>query len=228
MAAVLDHVHIGCSSVYTTAYDLMQATRIGHFDAGFVDTITTGQKMMPLGGSVYMEIESIIDPFATSDPNRRPWWYKRAVALKSAVFSGVCLRVNTMDELRELAKRHGGDVRSNTRTPPDGAPFKFWEGPRTAGAHPWESGKPSWCCWENRLYMHPSGQPIVNAPGLVQPTGVAWIELGGTKAQMQAWLGQNPDDLQMKFNGKSAGLYAVGINTDAGLVEIRRPSAAAA
>ena len=228
MAAVLDHVHIGCANVYTTAFDLMQATKMGHFDAGFVDTITTGQKMMPLGGSVYMEIESIIDPFATSDTNRRPWWYKRAVALKSAVFSGVCLRVNTMDELRELAKRHGGDVRSNTRTPPDGAPFKFWEGPRTAGAHPWESGKPSWCCWENRLFMHPSGQPIVNAPGLVQPTGVAWLELGGTKAQMQAWLGQNPDDLQMKFNGKPAGLYAVGINTDAGLVEIRRPPAAAA
>ena len=67
MAAVLDHVHMGCSNVYTTAFDLMQATRIGHCDAGFVDTITTGQKVMPLGGSVYMEIESIIDPFATSD-----------------------------------------------------------------------------------------------------------------------------------------------------------------
>ena len=73
--------------------------------------------------------------------------------------------------------------------------------------------------------MHPSGQPVVNAPGLVQPRGVAWLEMGGTKAQMQRWLGQNPDDLKLKFNGKSPGLYAIGVTTDIGEVEIRRPSA---
>ncbi|HEY1913917.1 MAG TPA: hypothetical protein VGG73_23525, partial [Vicinamibacterales bacterium] len=71
----------------------------------------------------------------------------------------------------------------------------------------------------------PSGQPIVNAPGLVEPGGVAWLEMGGTKAKMQEWLGQNPDDLRIKFNGKSAGLYAIGVSTDAGEVVIRRPSA---
>jgi len=90
---------------------------------------------------------------------------------------------------------------------------------------PWEAGKPTWCCWENRLYAHPSGQPVINAPGLVAPMGVAWIEMGGAKAQMQEWLGQNPDDLNMRFNGKSPGLYAIGVSTDIKEVEIRRPSA---
>ena len=92
-------------------------------------------------------------------------------------------------------------------------------------ADPWEAGKPTWCCWEDRLYMHPSGQPVVNAPGLAEPMGVAWMEMGGTRARMQEWLGHNPDDLHMKFNGKAAGLYAIGVSTDAGEVEIRRPSA---
>jgi hypothetical protein len=229
--AVLDHLHVGCTNIYTTAFDLMKTTRIGHFDAGFVDSITTGQKAVPLGGDggVYMEIEGIVDPFASANPARRPWWHKRAVAARGSIFSGVSLRVNTMEELRDIAKRHGGDVRLNTRTPPDGAQFKFWSAPHSAAmADPSESGKPTWCCWENRLYMHPGGQPIVNAPGLVQPMGVAWLEMGGTRAQMQEWLGQNPDDLKMKFNGKSPGLYAVGVNTDGGLVEIRRPSATGA
>jgi len=45
---------------------------------------------------------------------------------------------------------------------------------------------------------------------------------------MQAWLGQNPDDLQMRFNGKSTGLYAIGVSTDVGEVVIRRPPSAAA
>jgi hypothetical protein len=228
MTAILDHIHIGCANVYTTAFDLTKTTKLGHDDGGFAGNITIGHKSVPLGSGAYIEIESIVDPFATADVAKRPWWYTRAVAVKSPIFSGVCLRVNTMDELGEIAKRHGGTIRPKPtiRTPPEGSPAKFWEAPYASGmADPWETGKPTWCCWEDRLYMHPSGQPVVNAPGLVDPMGVAWMEMGGTKARMQEWLGQNPDDLHMTFNGKSLGLYAIGVSTDAGEVEIRRPSA---
>lgn len=226
MAATLDHIHMGCTNVYTTAFDLMNATKIGHYDGGFTGAIVIGQKTVPLGGGAYIDIESIVDPFATAAAGKRPWWYKRAVAVNSPIFSGVCLRVSTMDELGEVARRHAGTIRTNSRTPPDGPPVKFWEAPQArASSDPWESGKPTWCCWQDRLYMHPSGQPVVNAPGLVQPRGVAWLEMGGTKVQMQQWLGQNPDDLKMKFNGKAPGLYAIGVTTDIGEVEIRRPSA---
>lgn len=224
--AVLDHVHIGCTNVYATAFDLMNATKLGHFDGGFNEAIVVGQKTMPLGGGVFLEIESVVDPFATADASRRPWWHARTVSLKSPVFTGVCLRVNTMDELKEIAKRHGAFASLNVRTPSDGPQVRFWEAPHGPNSrHPWETGKPTWCCWENRLYMHPSGQPVVNAPGLAQPMGVTWIEMGGTKAQMQQWLGQNPDDLKMRFNAKAPGLYAIGIKTDVGDIEIRRPPA---
>jgi len=75
---------MGCANVYTTAFDLTKTTRIGHYDGGFVGNITIGHKTVPLGGSgVYIEIESIVDPFATADVTRRPWWYKRAVAVKN-------------------------------------------------------------------------------------------------------------------------------------------------
>ena len=229
MAAILDHIHIGCANVYTTAFDLTKTTKIGHYDGGFAGNITIGHKTMPLGGKgVYIEIESIVDPFATADVTRRPWWYRRAVAVNSPIFSGVCLRVDTMEELREIAKRHGGTIgpKLHIRTRPDGPQAKFWDAPYApAMADPWETGKPNWCCWEDRLYAHPSGQPVINAPGLVQPMGVAWMEMGGTKARMHEWLGQNPDDLNMKFNGKSPGLYAIGVNTDTGDVVMRRPSA---
>ena len=106
MAAILDHIHMGCANVYTTAFDLTKTTRIGHYDGGFAGNVTIGHKTVPLGGSgVYIEIESIVDPFATADVTRRPWWYKRAVAVKSPIFSGVCLRVDTMDELGEIVIR---------------------------------------------------------------------------------------------------------------------------
>src|ERR1700674_2888059 len=111
MTALLDHIHMGCGNVYTTAFDLTKAAKIGHYDGGFAGNITIGQKTVPLGSGVYIEIESVVDPFATADATKRPWWYKRAVAVKSPIFSGVCLRVNTVDELREIATRHGGAVR---------------------------------------------------------------------------------------------------------------------
>ncbi len=227
MAATLDHINLGCANVYATAFDLMNTTKIGHYDGGFTRDIVVGQRTMPLGGGVYLEIEGIIDAFATADPSRRPWWHARAVSLRSPVFAGVCLRVGTIEELNDIAKRHGGTTRLNVRTPSDGPQVKFWEAPFGTG-DPWQTGKPTWCCWENRLYAHPSGQPVVNAPGLVQPTGVAWMEMGGSKAQMQGWLEQNPDDFRMKFNGKTPGLYAVGITTDVGNIEVRLPAATAA
>ena len=228
MAAILDHVHIGCANVCTTAFDLTKATKIGHYDGGFTGNASIAQKTMPLGGTAYIEIESIVDPFATADAATRPWWYKRAVAVKSAIFSGLCLRVNTMDELREVAKRSGGAVRAkaSTRTPPEGVTVKFWDAPFATGSPDrWKRVSRPGAAGRICLYAHPSGQPVVNAPGLVDPGGVAWLEMGGTKAQMQEWLGQNPDDLRMKLNGKSAGLYAIGVSTDAGEVVIRRPSA---
>ncbi len=76
------------------------------------------------------------------------------------------------------------------------------------------------------MYCHPSGQPTINTPGQVKPMGVEWLEMGGTEAEMEEWLGQPPSTLKMRFNGKSLGLYAIGVKTDtAGIVEIRRPSA---
>jgi len=50
MAAILDHIHIGCANVYTTAFDLMKATGLGHYDGGFAGNITIGHKAVPLGG----------------------------------------------------------------------------------------------------------------------------------------------------------------------------------
>ena len=228
--AVVDHVQIGCVNAYTTAFELMNVTKLGHYDGGFGDTVTVGYKFVPLGDS-YLEIASLVDAFATAEPATRLWWHRRAVAKQSSILSGVSLRVSTMAELNEIAKRHGGGVRKipTTRTPPDGPPVSFWEAPyASATTDPWQAGKPTWCCWENRLYRHPSGQPVVNAPGLIQPIGIAWLEMGGTKAQMQQWLGQNPDDLRMNFNGKAAGLHALSIKTDVGDIVIRRPPATGA
>ena len=108
----------------------------------------------------------------------------------------------------------------------DGPGVKFWSAPAGPNlSNAWETGRPNWYCWEDRLYIHPSGQPVIPAPGLVSVQGVSWLEMGGTQQEMADWLGQHPDTLNMKFNGKSLGLYAVAVMTDVGEVVIRRRSA---
>ena len=227
MAAVLDHIHMGSANIYTSAYNLTKTTGIGHYDGGFMSSVTIGHKAVPLGGQVYIEIESIVDPFAVT-PDKEPWFYKKAVKFGSEIWSGLCLRVDTMEELGEIAKRHGGTIspKAGRRTRPDGPGVKFWSAPSVPGqGSPWEVGKPNWYCWEDRMYCHPSGQPVINTPGLKSPQGLEWLEMGGTEKEMEEWLGQPPSTLKMRFNGKSLGLYAIGVKTDMGLVEIRRPSA---
>jgi hypothetical protein len=228
MAAVLDHIHMGSPNIYTSAHNITQTTRIGHYDGGFMGGVTVGHKAVPLGGSVYIEVESLVDPFSTTDVSKQPWWYRKAVAAKTEIWSGLCLRVNTMEELGEIARRHGGTINPSIgeRTRPDGPGVRFRSAPWGPGVpDAWATGMPNWYCWEDRLYCHPSGQPVIPTPGLVEPQGVAWLEMGGTEQEMEKYLGQPPSTLKMRFNGKSHGLYAVAVKTDMGEVVIRRPSA---
>lgn len=225
--AVLDHIHMGSANVYTSAHAMTQEMKIGHYDGGFMSNITIGHKAFPLGGGVYIEVESVIDPFAVP-PEKEPWFVKKAIEFKTEVFSGLCLRVDTMEELADIARRLGGvvNLKPAQRIRPDGPGVMSFSAPGGPNIpNPWQSGYPNWYCFQNRMYCHPSGQPPINTPGLLNPMGVAWLEIGGTEEAMAKWLGQSPSDFGMRFNGKAPGLYAIGVKTDAGEVVLRRPSA---
>ena len=175
MAAILDHIHMGCANVYTTAFDLTKTTRIGHYDGGFAGNITIGHKTMPLGGSAYIEIESIVDPFATADVAQAAVVVQARGRREVAHLQRrVPAREHRWTSCSEIASAMAAPSvpRSASARRPKGPQVKFWDAPYAAGtADPWETGKPTWCCWEDRLYMHPSGQPVINAPGLVRADG---------------------------------------------------------
>ena len=70
--------------------------------------------------------------------------------------------------------------------------------------------------------MHPSGQPVFNWPGCVEPQGIAWLEVGGTEKEMYDHLGV-PLEPSLLLVDKPQGLYAIGVKTNKGEVVIRRP-----
>ena len=66
---------------------------------------------------------------------------------------------------------------------------------------------------------------MIGTTDLVVPQGITFIEMGGTEKAMTDWLGQPASDFPFKFNGKTPGLYAIGVKSDKGEIVIRRPSA---
>jgi hypothetical protein len=69
--------------------------------------------------------------------------------------------------------------------------------------------------------------PVLPGSGDVTGQGRAWIEIGETRSDFQEWLGDvaSPSDfpLEIRYNGGTPGLYGMGVQTDRGVVEIRRP-----
>jgi hypothetical protein len=75
---------------------------------------------------------------------------------------------------------------------------------------------------------HSSGQPTHPIPHQVQPTGIKWVEVGGTAQEMADWLGgmRYVEMLPLKFNGKSLGVWAVCVGAEEREdIVIRRPAA---
>jgi hypothetical protein len=62
----------------------------------------------------------------------------------------------------------------------------------------------------------------------VRPSGIKWVEVGGTAQELADWLGGNQyvDMLPLKFNGKSLGVWAVCVGAEGrDDIVIRRPPA---
>ena len=57
MAAILDHIHIGCANVYTTAFDLTKATKLGHYDGGFTGNITIDEHRDASKAAVILQVK---------------------------------------------------------------------------------------------------------------------------------------------------------------------------
>ncbi|MFC5520748.1 hypothetical protein [Polaromonas jejuensis] len=74
--------------------------------------------------------------------------------------------------------------------------------------------------------QHVASLPVVPGSGGAKGSGLAWIETGESEETFKELLGDvaSPRNFQfeIRYNGGTAGLYAMGINMRKGLKEIRR------
>jgi len=211
----IDHLSIGVQNLHEGAFRLRHKTGFGDYDGGWFPPHGIAVRMMPTGDDTYIEIESNTD-FHSKSPSSL-WFNEQTV--RGDVFIGWSLRVGARQDLEAIAKRLGVDVAdSPLRTRPDGSRPHSVRAPESGMA--WRRGLPSFF-WVENMSQHPSRLPTTG--GRLQPLGIKALELGGAEEEMSEWLGMRASELPLTFNGLSAGLHAVSIATEAGIVEIRNP-----
>ncbi|MCR5857510.1 VOC family protein [Mesorhizobium sp. J428] len=213
----IDHVCLGTQNVYEGSYRLMQETGLGCYEGGWFPKLGLANRIFPTGGDTYIEVESAIDIHAYERGNPAARFFHDQ-CIEGDVFIGWCARVDTRDEIEAIAKRLGSDVvESGLRQRPDGALGVAVRTPDTIPC--WEAGLP------NFFYViDPSKHPGRGQAqfGTVRPTGISWLEVGGTEEAMSDFLGMRASDLGLRFNGRAHGLHAMGIASDAGEIVVRR------
>lgn len=223
----IDHIAIGCADLYEASDRMRRETGLGFYDGGWFPAFGIANKIFPLGGQTYIEIESVVNPSKLKPGNPITDYFLKACAAGEDTFTGLCLGVDSMEELEELARRHKStipDTKNTVRVRTSGPAFVDYQ---TPAEFTWGKGLPNWYYFTD-LTLHPSGQPVEPFPGLVRPTGISYIEMGGTEQEMTDWLGIPASSLPFRFNGKTKGIYAIAVKTEDGPeIVIRRQNAVA-
>ena len=211
----IDHIAVGTADLYECSDRIRKETGLGFYDGGWFPAFGIANKIFPLGGHTYMEIESIVNPSKIHPGNPIFDYFLKATSASEDTFTGLCLGVDSMEELEEVAKRHNStvlDSKDAVRVRSSGPAFKDVQTPTD---FTWGKGLPNWYYFTD-MTLHPSGQPTEPYPGLHRPTGINWVEMGGTEKEMSDWLGVPASTMPMRFNGKTKGLYAVSVSTEDG------------
>jgi hypothetical protein len=213
----VDHVCLGTRNLWEGTERLRTETGLGFYEGGWFPKLGLANKIFPTGGDTYIEVESVVDVHEYENGNPAARFF-RDKCRDGDVFIGWCARVDSREELEQLAKRLGSDVfETGLRQRADGVLGVAVRTPETIPC--WKVGLPNFF-YVADITMHPSRMSTQH--GTKTPLGLSWLELGGTAEEMNDHLGMSAASLNLRFNGGAHGLHAMGVNTNAGEVEIRR------
>jgi hypothetical protein len=227
----IDHISLASPHIFRSADTLARETGLGYWTGEWLHE--TSVNIVPLGPpGNFIEISGFVDIFALRTMNERRQWLLD-ITETGDHFNGLCLGVDSMEELEAFGRHWKSEV-NRADSPDPASHFQRANGyilpmastPVTKRSV-WMLGLPNVYYYPDRTH-HSSGQPTHPIPNQVRPTGLKWVEVGGTAQQMADWLGgmHYVEMLPLKFNGKSLGVWAVAVGAEGrDDIVIRRPAA---
>ncbi|MFW6724826.1 VOC family protein [Streptomyces sp. MAR4 CNY-716] len=224
----LDHLTLGVRHLYKGAERLRRETGLRSHEGGWLDQMPTANRIVPLPGDAFLNIESVIDP-ATED-------LPPGIGAFAAWFAGTTqradhwmswnLRTRTLADLEEVARRFGGKVVTAPGSHrPDGTVATTVMAPGDA-ALTWARGLPNFY-YHADMAAHPARRvPHTHERPLQR---IAWLEVGGDPRELARHIGSATyATLPLRFVDAPPGLHGIGLTTrDGEELAVRAPSAAA-
>jgi glyoxalase-like protein len=217
----IDHICLGVRNIYEGSHRLREETGLGNYDSGWFPASGLANRIVPLGGDTYIEVEGVVESARVQEGNPVAKWFND-VTLHGDVYIGWCARVDSRAELEALAKRLNTDVveARGLKMRVDGKVLDGVCAPPTIEC--WKAGVPNFFVFAD-MSVHGSRQPLGPWLGAhAAAEGIRWMELGGSEEQMSDWLGVKASSLGLRFNGKAKGLYAIAVKSGANEIVIRR------
>jgi hypothetical protein len=219
----LDHIAVWSDNLYRTTMELNRETGIGVADGGWFPALGIGQKVISLGGGVYIEVESIVDHAMIARRDPMALMFEKQFA-KGDCFSGLCFGTDSLDDLETFAAHRGIAVSPAIKGGKEPAVLaqRRTDGVKHAPdfLNSWLIGKPNIYYVPQVTDLHSSRIPPQWGTGDVVATGVLSVEVGGTEQDMRDWFGPAFDlaafGLDFEYNGGPDGLYAVTYGSPAG------------
>jgi Glyoxalase-like domain len=211
----IDHLLLACHNVFLTSRQLRDETGLATYEGGYLEEHGLAQRIVPLGNSQFIEIESVVDvDHAMSAPRPIARHILETTRESPVLLSSYLLT----DDLDAHAARCGVPARTPTILRPDGSTAVVRVAPRVdetlAERLPiWYDG--------DRDRVHAGDVPVDHK---LQPNGIAWLELGGPADRIREWVGPEIESLPIRLAGGEPGIRAVGIAMIDGSELVIRPT----
>jgi catechol 2,3-dioxygenase-like lactoylglutathione lyase family enzyme len=204
----IDHVVVAVRDLDYAARRFEEELGLASVEGGVHPAWGTGNRIVPLGES-YIELLGVVD-----EDQAAANLFGRSVldvATEEGCLANWCV---APDDLDAAAARLGLEPARGFRDRPDGVRLEWRSmGLDVAIAEPC---LPFFIAWDVPANAHP-GRTHVNHPA--RPTGLAWVDVSGDPARIQAWLGENYPPVRIAVGPPA--VLAMGLVTQRGELVIR-------
>jgi hypothetical protein len=211
----IDHLLLACRNTYLTSAQLREEGGLDSFEGVYLAGLGLAQRVVPLGNSQFIEIESVVDVYEAEQAERPISRHIMEVTREAPKFLSSYVLTDDFDG---HAQRTGMTVRHPFMLHPNGETSTCRVAPRVDEAL--GSDLPIW--FDMDRSNHPGDRP---ADHRVQPDGIAWMELGGDPEEIRAHIGPDGDELPLRLVGGEPGVRAVAVKLRDGGEVVIRPTA---
>lgn len=200
----IDHVVYAVRDLDAAATRIMEDLGLASVPGGVHPRWGTGNRIIPLGDSQYLELLAVIDPTVAATTQLGS--SLQALTAEGDAWFAMCLAT---DEIESVAARVDLEVVPGSRTRPDGQ-VVAWRGAgiddpaRTPDL-------PFFIAWDVPEALHPGATPIEHPCGA---TGIDWVEIDGDQARFTRWVDGAP--LPVRLHAGAPGVRAVSLRTPGG------------